>query len=101
MRELNEQFGITVSKNTCYKARSLAHKKLEGSLDQHYHLLPSYVYELKKVSGNSTFELVLDRDTLDGVIRFKRLYICFNSLARGFVEDCRRVIGLDACFFEE
>ena len=100
MRELNEQFGITVSKNTCYKARSLVRKKLEGSLDQHYHLLPSYIYELKKVSGNSTFELVLDRDTLDGVIRFKRLYICFNSLARGFVEGCRRVVGLDACFLK-
>ena len=59
MGELNEQFRITVSKNTCYKARSLARKKLEGSLDDHYHLLPSYVYELKKVSRNSTFELVL------------------------------------------
>ena len=88
MRELNEQFGITVSKNTCYKARSLARKKLEGSLDDHYHLLPSYVYELKKVSRTSTFELVLDRDTPGGVIRFKRLYICFDSLARGFVKGC-------------
>ena len=88
MWELNEQFGITVSRTTCYKARSLARKKLEGSLDDHYHLLPSYVYELKKVSRNSTFELVLDRDTPDGVIRFKRLYICFDSLARGFVEGC-------------
>ena len=88
MGELNEQFGITVSNNTCYKARSLARKKLEGSLDDHYHLLPSYVYELKKVSRNSTFELMLDRDTADGVIRFKRLYRCFDSLARGFVEGC-------------
>ena len=78
----------------------MASKKLEGSLDDHYHLLPSYVYELKKVNRNSTFELMIDRDTPDDVITFKRLYICFDSLARGFVEGCRRVIGLDACFLK-
>ena len=76
----------------------MACKKLEGSLDDHYHLLPSYVYDLKKVSRNSTFELVLDKYTPDGVFRFKRLYICFDSLAKGFVKGCQRVIGLDACF---
>ena len=100
MREINEKFGIIVSRQTCYKARCVARKKLQGSLNDHFHLLPSYVTELNKVNRNSTFELVLDRDTLDGLIRFKRLYICFDSLARGFLEGCRKVIGLDGCFLK-
>ena len=100
MREINEKFGIIVSRQTCYKARCVARKKLQGSLNDHFHLLPSYVAELNKVNRNSTFELVLDRDTPDGLIRFRRLYICFDSLARGFLEGCRKVIGLDGCFLK-
>ncbi|XP_078436600.1 uncharacterized protein LOC144707369 [Wolffia australiana] len=74
--------------------------KLQGTLDDHYHMLPAYVAELKKANRNGTFELVLDRATLDSLVRFKRLYICFDSIARGFREGCRRVIGLDGCFLK-
>ena len=45
MREINEKFGIIVSRQTCYKARCVARKKLQGSLNDHFHLLPSYVFE--------------------------------------------------------
>ena len=69
-------------------------------MNDHFHLLPSYVSELKNVNRNSTFELVLDKDTPDGLIRFKRLYICFDSLARGFLERCIKVIGMDGCFLK-
>ncbi|XP_078442333.1 uncharacterized protein LOC144712032 [Wolffia australiana] len=100
MREINKQFGITVSKHTCYRARYTAHKTLRGSLIDHYHLLPSYIAELKKVYSGSTFDLVLERETPDSLVRFKRLYICFDSLARGFLEGCRRVICLDGCFLK-
>ncbi|XP_078444851.1 uncharacterized protein LOC144713990 [Wolffia australiana] len=100
VREINEQFGITVTMSTCYRARSAARKMLQGTLDDHYHLLPSYVAELKKVNRRSTFELVLDRDGPDSLSRFKRLYICFESLARGFVGGCRRLVALDGCFLK-
>ena len=43
---------------------------------------------------------MLDGDTPDGLIRFRRLYICFDSLARGFLEGCRKFIGLDGCFLK-
>ena len=69
-------------------------------MNDHYHLLPAYVAELKKVNRNSTVELVLDRDSPNNSIRFKRLYICFESVARGFLEGCRHVIGLDGCFLK-
>ncbi|XP_078438609.1 uncharacterized protein LOC144709080 [Wolffia australiana] len=65
MREMNHKFGITVGRTTCYKARSTARKMLQGSLDDHYHLLLSYVAELRKVNENNTFKLLLDTDTPD------------------------------------
>ncbi|XP_078430826.1 uncharacterized protein LOC144702665 [Wolffia australiana] len=100
MREMNHKFGITVGRTTCYKARSTVRKMLQGSLDDHYHLLPSYVAELRKVNENSTFKLLLDTDTPNSQVRFRRLYICFESLARGFLEGCRKFIGLDGCFLK-
>ncbi|XP_078442494.1 uncharacterized protein LOC144712171 [Wolffia australiana] len=100
MREINDLFGITVSKQTCYRARAEARTKLLGTLDDHYHMLPAYVAELKRVNRRGTFELVLDRATPDSLVRFKRLYICFDSIARGFLEGYRRVIGMDGCFLK-
>ncbi|XP_031396735.1 uncharacterized protein LOC116207780 [Punica granatum] len=97
---VNVQLGITVTKTTCYKARSLACKKILGTLEEHYNLLPSYIAELKKVNRTSTFEVVLDRGSPDGAVRFKRFYVCFDSLRKGFLEGCRSVIGLDGCFLK-
>ena len=44
--------------------------------------------------------MVLERDTINSVSRFYRLYNCFESLAKGFLEGCRPVIGLDGCFLK-
>ncbi|XP_078441159.1 uncharacterized protein LOC144711109 [Wolffia australiana] len=100
VRELHEKYGIIVSRATCYSARSWARKMLQGSLDEHYHMLPSYVAELQKVHRNSTFQLEVEHDIHNSLPRFNRLYICFESLARGFLEGCRPVIGLDGCFLK-
>ena len=50
LREINEKFGITVSEQTCYRARSAARKMLQGTLNEHYHMIPAYVHELRKVN---------------------------------------------------
>ena len=99
MREIHEEFRITVSKQTCYKAKAAARKIIHGSLKQHYHLLPSYVAALKE-AAKGTFVLILHGDPPHSVVRFKRLYICFASLAIRFRKGCRRVINLDACFLK-
>ena len=100
MHHIQKKFGRIFSKNTCYKARSMVHKIIQGTLAEHYHLLPAYVEELKKVSRGSTFEMVLEEDANDSLIRFKRLYICFDSLAQSFLTGCRRVIGLYSYFLK-
>ena len=100
LREINEKFKITVSEQTCYRARSAARKMLQGTLNEHYHMMPAYVHELRKVNKGGTFELVVDKETPESLSRFKRLYICFDSLAHSFLVGCRPVIGLDGCFLK-
>ncbi|XP_078438200.1 uncharacterized protein LOC144708658 [Wolffia australiana] len=100
LRELQEKYGIIVSRPTCYNASSLARKMLQGSLNEQYHMLPCYVAELQKVNINSTFQLEVENDIHHSFARFKRLYICLESLVRGFLEGCRPVIGLDGCFLK-
>ena len=47
MREIHEVHGVNVSRQTCNRAKAEARKMIEGSLNDHYHWLPTYVAELK------------------------------------------------------
>ena len=69
LREINEQFAITVSRNVCYKARSLARRMLEGSLNEHYHLLPTYVAKLRSAYLTGRFCASL-KHKYDGQTKF-------------------------------
>ena len=55
LQEIKEKFGIKVSEQTCYRARSAARKMLQGTLNEHYHMLPAYVHELMKVNRGGDF----------------------------------------------
>ena len=50
LREINENFGIIVLEQICYRARSAARKMLQGTLNEHYHMMSAYVHELRKVN---------------------------------------------------
>ncbi|KAL3514952.1 hypothetical protein ACH5RR_021854 [Cinchona calisaya] len=41
--------------------------------------------------------IIYDIDDISGEERFKRLYICFEALKRGFLEGCRTIVGMDGC----
>ena len=70
MREIQEKFGIIVSRNVCYKARAAARRTLQGTLTEHYHLLPAYVAELRNVS-RGTFKMEVG-DWTENSATFKR-----------------------------
>ena len=36
----------------------------------------------------------------NGQTVFQRMYVCFSSLKRGWINGCRKVIGLDGCFLK-
>ncbi|VVA38674.1 PREDICTED: LOC107462923 isoform, partial [Prunus dulcis] len=54
-----------------------------------------YCEELKSNNPGST---VIVKTELQGENPiFKRIYVCFGALKKGFVEGCRQVVGFDGC----
>ncbi|PKI45717.1 hypothetical protein CRG98_033850 [Punica granatum] len=89
-----------ICKGTCYRTRAHARELIRESIDEQYHLQPVYADELNRAYKNNTFDLALERWAADQLVRFKRMYVCFDSLKMGFLEGCRPVIGVDGCFLK-
>ncbi|KAH1032299.1 hypothetical protein J1N35_044473 [Gossypium stocksii] len=44
--------------------------------------------------------MVVQKVTVDSLPHFKRYYVCFDALKRGWKVGCRPLIGLDGCFLK-
>lgn len=64
-------------------------------------VLNNYVLELKTPNTSSNVCLVFERQIVEGIPIFQKIYICLTTIKGGFIAGCRRVIGLDGCFLEE
>ena len=50
-----------------------------------------------KVHTFNESDLAAEMGLICGVPYFERLYICLEGCKKGFIADCRPIIGLDAC----
>ncbi|KAJ0016684.1 hypothetical protein Pint_11032 [Pistacia integerrima] len=66
-------------------------------------------FELEELAYESNFEpqeyrkiynKVVDTIADDSNLQFKRLYVCFDALNKGYMEGYRPLIGLDGCFLK-
>ncbi|XP_035830903.1 uncharacterized protein LOC110914631 [Helianthus annuus] len=103
---VKQKFKVVITKWLAYKAKSSAHKKLHGSMRNHYSKIGSYLEVLKKANPSSTFRL---ETALPGFINldpeatcetFFRLFVCFDGVKKGFLAGCRKVLCLDGCFLK-
>ena len=62
-------------------------------------MLWSYAREILDSNPGSTCLMSVDAMP-DGKNYFSRFYVCFKGLKEGWLEGCRRVIGLDGCFLK-
>ncbi|XP_028944722.2 uncharacterized protein [Malus domestica] len=95
MELVRKHYGIDITKNQVYKAKRIAKKVTEGSIDEQYAKLWDYLEELKVRNPGSTITVKTDFQGENPV--FKRLYICFAALKKGFQEGCRSIVGFDGC----
>jgi hypothetical protein len=74
-----------------------AKKKFEATKGQYQQL---YRYQLELLRSNPGSTVVINREI--GMVPpvFKRIYICLDALKKGFIAGCRKVVGLDGCFFK-
>ena len=72
--------------------------KISGTHEEQYTMVWKYAHELKKVLPESTIKVLTEDpkpDTKRG--RFLRFYVCLGPIKKAFVENCRRIMGLDGC----
>lgn len=98
--DIQEKHVLTVNKWLCYKARTKALAILIENLDGFYAKLGSYIAELKEIDGEGKFELQTEAIGANGGPVFKRLYIGFSSLRKGYLVRCKPCICLDRCFLK-
>ncbi|GJT76352.1 transposase, MuDR, plant [Tanacetum coccineum] len=70
--------------------------QIKTLIDQH---ACSRTYEYGTLITRSTCKLGVD-NMPDGKNYFKTFYVCFKGVKQGWLQGCRRVIGLDGCFLK-
>ena len=75
------EFGIQVGDKRCINARAKPWSKLFGQYKQQYEMLPHYAIDIFRANSNNTVKIKCDNNV------FQRIYICFDSLRKGFLQD--------------
>jgi hypothetical protein len=95
---VQEEMFAEASVSKLKRAKWLVMKKKMDAVKGQYQKLFNYQLELLRSNPGST--VVVNREIgLDPPV-FKRIYICLDACKKGFSAGCRRVIGLDGCFFK-
>nr|XP_045090280.1 uncharacterized protein LOC123493395 [Aegilops tauschii subsp. strangulata] len=88
-----------VSTSKCKHAKKLVMDRLMCGMKNEYTRVFDYQLELLRSNPGSTIAVCLDPTNMDQNI-FQSFYVCFNAMKLGFKAGCRKVIGLDGCFFK-
>ncbi|KAL2929721.1 Early nodulin-12 [Bienertia sinuspersici] len=91
-------YRVLISRDVAYKVKYHAHKLLHGSMKDHYLKVGRYLEFMKQNSPDTKLVLVTDQESRPEV--FKRLFLCFDGVAKGWIEGCRKVLCVDACFLK-
>jgi hypothetical protein len=88
-----------VSTSKCKHAKSIVMDRLMSGMKNEYTRVFDYQLELLRSNPGSTVAVGLDPTNMHQNI-FQCFYVCFNAMKQGFKSGCRKVIGLDGCFFK-
>ena len=63
-------------------------------------VLNKHASELKETNPGSNAIILAERQNLEALVVFQRMYVCLIAIKEGFIAGCRRLIGLDGCFLK-
>nr|KAJ0220123.1 hypothetical protein LSAT_V11C200099760 [Lactuca sativa] len=92
-------FNINVSVGQCRNAKRFALCETEGDLKDHYYKLWDYGAEIKRANPGSHVEVYVQPQNNFTVV-FERFYVSFKGVVDGWLDGCRKVIGIDECFLK-
>lgn len=88
-------YGMRIGYQMCRRAKKRARKLADGTIEDQYNLLETYATVIKKANDNTS--VWIEGDMEGESRRFKRMYICYGALKKGWREGCKPIIGLDGC----
>lgn len=80
-----------------YRAKRKALQEIEGNHRQQYWKLWDYCEMIRRINPRSIALLKVERTLSNTAPVFQRMFVVYEAQARGFVNCCRPIIGLDAC----
>ena len=92
-------FHCDVSIAKCKRAKHLVLQQALDSTKGEYSKIYDYQAELLRSNPGSTVVVVMDPEMVMKKV-FQRFYVCFDACKKGFLAGCRRVVGLDGCWFK-
>lgn len=91
------KFGLHIEDYTCWRAKKIMKQIVEGKYDDGYKVLPQYCEEFKRRNPESLCFVNWRDQGLEKNPTFKRVMIFLVSAIAAFKENCRPLIGIDAC----
>lgn len=95
-QQVRVDFGCQVSRVALYNARKKARNLLAGDHKLQYGQLYHYCKTLKHIMPGTTTSIKY-MECPEGR-RFMRMYVALGPLKKGFIEGCRPIVCIDACF---
>lgn len=97
-KTVQEEMFANASLSKLKRTKALVMQKAMDETKGQYQKLYNYQLELLRSNPGST--VVVNREVGLEPPVFKRIYICLDALKKGFKAGCRKVVGLDGCFFK-
>lgn len=95
---VQQEMFANVSLSKCKRAKALVMARWFDKTKGEYSRLYDYQEEILRSNPGSTIVVKLDPEFSEPV--FQRFYVCLDACKKGFLAGCRKVIGLDGCFFK-
>ncbi|WOL01629.1 hypothetical protein Cni_G10346 [Canna indica] len=92
---MKKECKLSLSKYQLYRAKTKVKEMGNGSDIRQYGLLWRYAAEIKRQDPETTVRIKIG--TVGEEVKFKRFYVCWGALRKGFLDGCRPVIFLDGC----
>ena len=97
--KVSEKYNLNVSVGECKNAKKYALTEIEGSLKEQYSKLWDYAAEFRRSNLGSHVEVYVQPQN-DSKVVFERFYVSFKGVVQGWLDGCRKVVGVDGCFLK-
>ncbi|KAI3818709.1 hypothetical protein L1987_12524 [Smallanthus sonchifolius] len=99
---IQKRHQVQVSLPKVFRAKRIATRKLFGDYVEQYGLLRDYCEELLRANPGSTIKIDVEPSSNPSSLtrQFRRIYICYGAMKKGFKTCGREILGLDGCFMK-